>query len=152
MINMNLVKQKETMENMKKMEKQIEEINENDKGKQKIDDVKKVGMEGREEFILETCVQKKKKEVQELVMQFERRRYDINTRLLSINKSCPLVVSLPFLTVLPLVSSKYSKLKLVKGSFMLLREKITTCGLNSWRLNVILLFTSGAWNIGRSYE
>ena len=61
MINMNLVKQKETMENMKKMEKQIEEINEKNKGKQKIDDVKKVGMEGREEFILETCVQKKKR-------------------------------------------------------------------------------------------
>ena len=58
MINMNLVKQKETMENMKKMEKQIEEINEKDKGKQKIDDANKVGMEGREEFILETSVQK----------------------------------------------------------------------------------------------
>ena len=70
------------MENMKKMEKQIEEINEKDKGKQKIDDVKKVGMEGREEFILETCVKKK---IQELLMQFERRRYDINTRLLSIS-------------------------------------------------------------------
>lgn len=77
----------------------MKDMNKKDKGKQKMEDLKKNGKmkqknEGcttddvshtsEEPKCLETIVPKKK-DVQQLIIQFENRRYDINTRLLCIS-------------------------------------------------------------------
>ena len=77
----------------------MKDMNKKDKGKQKMEDLKKNGKmkqknEGcttddvshtsEEPKCLETIVPKKK-DVQQLIIQFENSRYDINTRPLSIS-------------------------------------------------------------------